>query len=100
MEASRETEDEPVKLLYCLACGDLFIVTSEPRACLCGATRGQYVDSHSAIYSGKLAVPLGIANASFLRAMYNRLDKDTGKGERFEAFVIPKQCESFRRTDQ
>ena len=48
-----------------------------------------YIDNLNAEISG--GVPLGIDNRSFLRAVAAR--PETGMGSRFDAFVIPTQCE-------
>ena len=89
-----------MKLLYCGNCGDVFNLTEDERTCTCGRTRGMYIDSVSAWYAGDLAVPLGFANTSFENALINQPDEDKGKGECFEAFVIPKHCATFGRASQ
>ena len=50
------------------------------------------------IYTGP-SIPLGFANHSFLEAVKNQPKKHQGPrtGERFEAFVIEKECPTFRK---
>ena len=84
-----------MKLLFCPACEDVVKLRTEcPRACHCGQSRGRYMpDGLHAEISGK-AVPLGFVNISFSNALQNR--PASGHGERFTAFVIPKECENVR----
>jgi hypothetical protein len=59
-----------------------------------------YLDTLKAQYTGEAAVPLGIHNTSFQRALDKQptVDTDDQKGGvRFEAFVIPKSCATFER---
>jgi hypothetical protein len=87
-----------VKLLFCRACEDVFkLRVGETRRCQCGNTSGKYTDNLQATYSGKYAVPLGFANHSLGRAV--KMQPATGWGERFEAFVIEKDCPTFQKTD-
>jgi hypothetical protein len=86
-----------VKLLFCKACQDLFRLFTGERACRCGETRGRYVGDIDAIYSGEPAVPLGIENSSFAKAV--TLQPPYGDGYRFEAFVIPMKCAAFTKED-
>lgn len=41
-----------MKLLHCLACGDVVRLYSEPRACHCGRSRGHYVDDERVVLWG------------------------------------------------
>lgn len=82
-----------VKLLFCQQCFDIILLQSEPRKCACQKSSGRYLDGINAELSGP-CIPLGISNSSFLRALQNRPRE--GMGERFEAFIIPRQCESVR----
>jgi hypothetical protein len=83
-----------MKLLHCDSCLDVFNLTYDTKTCRCGATKGKYLpDGVNAIYSGEYATPLGFANFSFYTAMLRQPEE--GRGERFEAFVIPKNCPTF-----
>lgn len=88
-----------MKLLFCKACQDLFRLTSTERVCSCGETRGRYVEDTNAVYSGELAVPLGIANSSFAHAVIHQPRGASVVGERFEAFVVSEGCNTFWRED-
>ncbi len=88
-----------MKLLYCRKCHHVFKLSGWDGACLCGGARGRYhLNGIDAVYSGEHAVPLGIANGSLLKAIAKQ-PLTPGPGERFEAFVIPVQCETFRRVN-
>lgn len=84
-----------MKLLFCPACHDLLrIYPGDWRRCQCGKSAGRY-DRHGieGEFAGE-AVPLGIVNESLVAALQNR--PDSGKGERFTAFVIPKEAPRVR----
>jgi len=87
-----------MKLLLCLKCNDIFNLDYHEKSCTCGDTKGKYNDKVNAEYSGKHAVPLGFDNLSIAHAI-NRQPK-SGWGSRFTAFVIPKKCPTFTKTDQ
>ena len=78
-----------MKLIYCRECQDIVKLARIPRRCFCGKSGEQYQDAINATISGP-CIPIGIANSAFLSAMQNR--PESGQGECFEAFVIPKKC--------
>lgn len=83
-----------MKLLYCRSCGDVFSLRYERRTCFCGRSSGQYgADGLNAWYDGP-AVPIGFDNASFHNA--RELQPESGRGKKFTAFVIPKDCPTMR----
>jgi len=57
-------------------------------------TFGHYIDDINAVYKGEFAVPIGINNSTLVDAIKNQ-PRD-GWGEKFEAFVIPKSCETMK----
>ena len=81
-----------MKLLLCPDCGDIFNIKEVEKTCTCGLTRGHYVDNLNAIYSG--GIPLGFANSTFLKAV--REQPQSGRGKEFTAFVIQKDCPTFK----
>ena len=58
-----------MKVLFCGACHDLFGLRDYYKSCDCGRTKGRYVDTSNAVYSGNAALPLGIANQDFTSAV-------------------------------
>lgn len=85
-----------MKLIYCPRCHDVVKLwqKDEARFCTCGASFGKYEeDGLNATIYGE-AIPIGIDNFSFRRALDSRPDKGWGSG--FVAFVIPKACETVR----
>jgi hypothetical protein len=86
-----------MKLIFCPNCEDIIKCQESGRTCQCGASGGRYTDNLNAIYWGK-AVPLGLANSSFVQALRNQ--PEDGQGSRFEAFVIPKSCPTFKKVIQ
>ena len=85
-----------MKLVLCTICGDVVrLVEEETRICQCGACGGKYIDPLNAWYTGHNAIPLGIANSSLQEAVFNQ--PNSGEGETFEAFVIPKDCKTFKK---
>lgn len=84
-----------MKLIYCPECHDVVKLDYGERACECEKSWGSYEDDGlHAVYSG-LAVPLGFANSTLVQAIKNQPGE--GMGERFEAFVIPKSCPTFKK---
>ena len=82
-----------MKLIYCPHCHDIRKLSYMLTSCECGHSFGQYnEDGLNAAYGGD-AVPLGFANSSFVDALKNQ--PESGLGQCFEAFVIPKQCPTF-----
>lgn len=85
-----------MKLIYCPKCHDIVaLMIVEVRHCLCGRSRGHYLDDGiEAVIEGE-AIPLGIATASFHKALNNR--PESGQGEEFTAFVIPEKCDTITK---
>lgn len=83
-----------MKLLYCRRCFSVFSLGSETRSCPCGETKGRCITNLEAEYSGP-GIPLEFAYDSFWLAL--RCQPENGAGEKFIAFVIPKECESFHK---
>jgi len=82
-----------MKLIYCTECQDLFKLGKVAQHCECNQSGGMYHDDGlNAEYWGK-AVPVGIANSSFLEAIKRR--PMHGDGYEFSAFVIPIRCKTF-----
>lgn len=83
-----------MKLIFCEKCKDVVAIRPQKRSCFCGASWGQYLNSLDAVFGGE-SIPLGFANSSFLEAL--RDQPTTGSGAVFMAFVIEKNCPTFRR---
>ena len=83
-----------MKLIICPACSDIVAMRDEPRTCACGASHGHYTDQQNAVYGGK-AIPMGIANGSLRDALLMR--RAHGVGYNVEAFVIAKDCATFKQ---
>jgi hypothetical protein len=85
-----------MKLIICRKCQDIFKLDYKPRTCKCGQSKGKYLqDGINAQYSGP-AVPIGFANSSLANAVNNQ--PEDGMGKEFIAFVIPKHCETMKRS--
>jgi len=83
-----------VKLIYCTECNDIVcLVKGTDRKCQCLHAGGRYLDNLNAVYWGT-AVPLGLDNNSLVWAV--RRQPRTGWGDNFNAFVIPKECATFK----
>jgi hypothetical protein len=83
-----------MKLVLCKNCQDVIRLIDEERKCRCGNVSGRYLDEIHAEYSGEYAVPIGFANSTLVHAVHNQ--PESGIGETFEAFVIPKECPTFK----
>lgn len=82
-----------MKLLYCNKCSDIFLLVKRVRTCYCGASRGWYTDELHAKYAGD-CVPIGIHTGDFKKALKNQSEEGY-VGVKFEAFVVPKKCDTF-----
>lgn len=88
-----------MKLILCPDCKDVIkLRTEETRYCYCGNSWGKYLDDPYAEIGGQ-AIPIGLGSSSLAFALKNRPEEDTGYGERFEAFVIPKNCKTIFEKD-
>lgn len=83
-----------MKLLFCNECQDVIRLIKTKRTCKCGKVGGKYIDDLNAVYFGETAMPIGFANNSLRRAIYNQPDE--GMGEVFTAFIIPKDCPTYK----
>jgi hypothetical protein len=63
-----------MKLLFCNKCHDVFRLDRDARKCHCGAVGGKYVNDLNAEYYGM--------------------------GERFTAFVIPRECDTIKKVNK
>lgn len=87
-----------MKLLFCKHCHTIIVLSHNWRVCKCRGTSGQYLsDDLHAEYQGKYAVPLGIHTDEFLAAI--EAQPESGLGKTFTAFVTPKECDTFVKTD-
>ena len=86
-----------MKLLYCIECQDIIRLIETERVCMCGKTKGRYINHVEAIYSGS-GIPIGLNNTKFVEAMF--FQPENGPGRVFEAFVIPKECETFKEVKE
>ena len=82
-----------MKLMFCEQCRDIVLLGTRSRECRCRRSSGVYLDGVNTEISGP-AIHLYIDNASFAQAMWDR--PDDGEGERFDAFVIPKNCPTVK----
>lgn len=85
-----------MKLIYCRKCKDVVrLFPGKVRKCRCGSSSGKYTDGRNAWYKGDRAVPLGIVGYDLLLSI--ALQPDSGRGTPINAFVIPKECETFEK---
>ncbi len=85
-----------MKLIYCPKCKDVFRLFFKHRSCKCGESGGYYEpDGLTAVINGK-GIPIGFTNEGFALAIKNRPDEDIFGGFLFDAFVIPKKCETVK----
>ncbi len=88
-----------MKLLLCKECEDVIrLIQEQVRSCRCGKVSGVYTDPINAIYTGDSAISLGFANSTLVSAMGNQ--PESGWGVDFKAFVIAKECDTFKKVEQ
>lgn len=96
---------ERMKLVACRSCGDMFSLRMTLKKCHCKESSGKYLsDGLNAVVSGKNAVVIGFENQSLKRAISLQKFADNEfpnrwAGERFEAFIIPRNATSVERKD-
>jgi len=61
-----------MKLLLCKECQDIVRLIDVKRTCKCGKVGGKYTDDLSAIYFGEMAVPIGFANSTLVKAVHKQ----------------------------
>lgn len=84
-----------MKLFLCLKCQDVKKLGIENTICNCGESGGRYMeDKINAVYWGPCTL-IGFSNPSLLKALHNIPEE--GMGERFEAFLIPKKCDTAKQ---
>lgn len=83
-----------MKLLLCKECQDVVRLIDTKRTCKCGKVGGRYIDDINAVYFGATAVPIGFANSTLVNAFQNQ--PENGMGQYFDAFVIPKDCPTYK----
>ena len=76
----------------CKNCFSVFSLSKNWKTCDCGVTKGKYTDEVNAVYEN--GVPIGFANNSISFAVKNQ--PKNGYGLSFSAFVIAKECETFK----
>jgi len=86
-----------MKLILCKHCKDVVKLKHQKTSCDCGKCWGWYVDDLNAVIN-KEAIPIGLANSSLINAI--RFRPEFGQGSKFEAFVIPKDCETIEVVDE
>lgn len=88
-----------MKLVLCKECQDIVrLIEDKKRVCQCGKVGGKYVDDLNAVYFGDVAVPIGFANSTLVKAIANQ--PENGMGVNFTAFVIPKTCDTFTLVEE
>ncbi len=85
-----------MKLIFCPHCTDVRKLDTDAMvSCKCGKSSGQYLPDGVQVVLRGDAIPIGILNSSFVRAVKSR--PADGLGSQFEAFVIPHQCPTVRQ---
>lgn len=83
-----------MKLILCPHCYDVVKLVTDRRDCMCGLCWGWYEDNLNAFYNCN-AIPIGFDNHTLAKALLEQPTK--GMGKTFKAFVIPKECATFKR---
>lgn len=83
-----------MKLIFCPKCQDVLKLQKFKRECMCRKSWGGYTDEVNAAIGGE-AIPIGFGNNSFKDAI--RMKPRDTRSVKFNAFVIPKKCESIKK---
>jgi len=84
-----------MKLLHCTECKDVVALHRKMRTCLCGKSKGYYLDTKRVTFSGP-GIIIGFNNDQFLRA--TELSQ-TIMGYDFAAFTISNLSPSVVRSE-
>jgi hypothetical protein len=85
-----------MKLIFCPRCQDVRKLSYDLRTCECGASWGKYYEDGLSAMIGGEAIAVGFNNSNFLDALQKQPKAGT-KGKKFEAFVIPRYCDTIDR---
>jgi hypothetical protein len=89
-------KEKAMKLIFCPKCQDVRKLGYNMVTCTCGESWGKYYeDGLNAVIGGE-AVAIGFSNIDFLHALKSQPKTGT-KGKKFEAFVIPRYCDTIDR---
>jgi hypothetical protein len=81
-----------MKLLLCLACGDVIKLQPAPRSCLCGALSGRYLEDLSTVEQTEGSISIALHNHD-LRAALEAFDASPDAWHPlmvFRAYVNPR----------
>jgi hypothetical protein len=84
-----------MKLLLCLACGDVVKMMREPRSCTCGAASGHYLEDNETVEQTAGSVSIALHNHD-LRAALGALEESPSAWHPlmvFRAYINP-HCET------
>ena len=86
-----------MKLIFCPSCQDLVKLLRSKRSCKCGDSWGKYTDHIKATVGG-LAIPVGVDNNTFAKAVRSRNMFPSAHMElNFDAFVFGSVAKNITR---
>jgi hypothetical protein len=88
-----------MKLIFCPHCEDIRKLSTKKVFCKCKASSGYYKKDGLHAVIGGAAIPLGISNISFIKALQEP-KSDCFYGPRFEAWIIPDCSDTVERKDE
>ena len=89
--------EKSMKLIFCPSCHDIVRLFRSQRSCKCGDSWGQYTD-HIKANVGGLAIPVGVDNKTFARAVRTRGTTPSAHSElNFDAFVFGNPTKNITR---
>jgi hypothetical protein len=83
--------------LYCINCLDIVKLSSKTSTCKCNQIGGRYLGNRFAVYYGKYAIPLGIENSSFTKAVKLYLISKGEAGLVSKIFTIDNKTLYFKK---
>jgi len=81
-----------MKLIYCPRCEDIVRLMIWERQCICGASKGRYVDENNAKVTD-VAIPIGIDTDQFQDALEQKNDEC----KKIDAWFFPSNWETIRK---
>ncbi len=86
-----------MKLIFCKKCYDVKKIHTTKVFCACEKSWGRYYPNGLDAEYGGEAIPLAFVNKSFAGALYTQPATDNHGGVPFAAFVIPKECKTYKK---
>lgn len=84
-----------MKCVWCSVCNSIYSLSQKVKSCDCGHSKGKYLDTKKAIFSGAKAMPLIISNNELVIKFDERINKKTVQGVNIICSTASKLSDNF-----